>query len=321
MSDKQEDIVQHQAGLPQGRSAFLFPGAGVETLAEDARFHLDHRTVIRPLLDEASDRIGSDLIAAASGDGMDRLGPLAQQVLTYAFGVGVARVVESGAGPASFTAGHSLGVYGAVVAAGSMSFLDGLEVLIEAYRLAEDSCRGRAGATLAVAGLTESDVLRILEHADTSGARKVISNHGWLSVVSGHLNAVEAFHRRSEVEGAARLVWLDSKIAWHNPEVLTGVSDLLSRFIGTVGINDPLIPVVSTIDARVLRTASDVADLLGRNIATPIRWDSALAVLSEAGVASAYECGPGDTLTRMARFVEGAPTHWPVRRLVRRGLI
>lgn len=295
--------------------AFAFPGAGVQSCGHEAAFRDAHADIFRPLLDLASPRVGADLWAAADGP-LDDLPDLARQAFTFAYGVAMGRALQAdGMAPAG-TAGHSLGVYAACVAAGALDPADGLALLEAARVLAADACAGRGVGMLALAGLDEPDAAS-LPAVDGDAVRVVLVNAPGSVVLAGPLEALEATARQAEAAGAARTAFLDREVAYHHPRYLSGAGASLADVAATLAWRDPAVPVASTVDGRLLRTAADARAFVAANLCTPIRWPAAVAALAGLGIGGLAECGPGLTLTRMARFLEPELPWTNVRRLVK----
>ena len=108
--------------------AYAFPGVGVRFCGEERAFYSRHRRLLDPLLEEASERAAQDLTSALSQGSVSGLGELESQLFTFAWNCGVASVFREHGQEASFVAGHSMGLYSALVSAGTLSFSDGLAV-------------------------------------------------------------------------------------------------------------------------------------------------------------------------------------------------
>jgi [acyl-carrier-protein] S-malonyltransferase len=295
--------------------ALAFPGAGIQPCGHEAAFRDAHADCFRPLLALASDGVGADLWAAAAGD-LESLPDLARQAFTFAYGVAVAQALRADGAAVAGTAGHSLGVYAACVAAGALDPADGLALLVAAREVAGAACAGRGVGMLAVAGLDEGD-LAALPAVDGDALRVVLVNAPGSVVLAGPLEGLEAAQDQARAAGALRTAFLDRGVAYHHPRYMARAGGDLADVAATLAWRDPAAPVASSIDGRLLRTAADARLFVSANLATPIRWPLAVAALAGAGAAAFAECGPGLTLTRLARFLEPERPWTNVRRWVK----
>ena len=301
---------------PEAPFAFAFPGAGTAPSAAEQAWVERFATRMRPPLEAASEVAGANLPAAVDPDRFQALDPLARQCFTFAFGLGVADVVTDAAGPPVAVAGHSLGVYAAAVASGALAPGDGLALVVAAYRLAHDACRGRSPAMLAVAG--PADVEEVVRQAGGSSLRVVIRNGAFSAVVAGTSCDVARVEAALEDEPGIRVGWLDREVAYHHPGFLAGAADALGRVASGLRWADPRVPVVSSIDGVPCGTAAEVAAFVVANLAHPIDWRRAVATLSNLGAGGLWECGPGDTLARIGRGCQPELDVRTVRRWARR---
>lgn len=300
---------------PRPPTAFAFPGAGIQASGYEPAFLDAHRSVLRPRLDRASALVGVDLRAAVSG-GFESLPDLPRQAFTYAYGAGMAEVLRSQGDVPAVVAGHSLGVYAASVASGAIGFEDGLTLVEVAWRAAVRACAGRGVGMAAVAGLDEAEIAG-LPGVDGETVRVVLVNAPGSVVLAGPLEGLEASLEAALTAGAARAAWVDREVAYHHPLYMAGASADLLDVASSLAWGEPAIPVASTIDGRILRSLDDIRTFVAANLSTPIAWPLAIAAFASLGVANVSECGPGLTLTRLARFLEPEMTWRNVRRLVK----
>jgi [acyl-carrier-protein] S-malonyltransferase len=297
------------------RVAFAFPGAGVQASGYEAPFLERYVALVGPGLARASIRVGADLSAAAGG-GFEELPELPRQAFTFAYGVGVAAVLRAQGAFPTVLAGHSLGVYAAAVASGALSFDDGLTLVEVAWRAASRSCAGLGVGMAVIAGLDLAEVVG-LPGVDGVAVRVVLVNAPGSIVLGGPVAGIERALQAAEAAGAARIVWLDRFIAYHHPDCMADASAALGEAAAGMVWKDPAVPVVSTIDGLAIHRGDEVRDYVVANLRTPIAWPLAIAAFASLDVRNVVECGPGLTLTRMARFLEPEMAWRNVRRLVK----
>jgi len=297
------------------RTAFAFPGAGIQASGYESAFLERHAGVMGPFLGGASIRVDVDLSAMA-GDGFEELPELPRQVFTFAFGVGMAEALRGrGAAPLAM-AGHSLGVYAAAVAAGAVGFDDGLTLVEVAWRAATAACAGLGVGMAAIVGLPEAEVAG-LPGVDGDDVRIVLVNAPGSVVLAGPVEGIGVAIRAAEAAGAARIAWLDREVAYHHPRYMSAAAAELRDAVPGCRWKDPWVPLVSTIDGQLMRHGDDVRAFVAANLCTLIEWPRAIATFVTLGADTVVECGPGLTLTRMARFQEPELRWQNVRRLVK----
>jgi [acyl-carrier-protein] S-malonyltransferase len=295
--------------------ALAFPGAGIQASGYETAFMMQEDAAIRPLLQQASLRVNADLVAAVPG-GFEELPQQAGQAFTFAYGVGMAQAVRRrGLNPVA-VAGHSLGVYAAVVAAGATGFDEGLALVQTAWRAAAQACAGKGVGMAAIAGLPESEVAA-LRAVDGESVRIVLVNGTGSVVIAGPMEGIEAALTAARAAGAVRTACLDREVAYHHPLYMSEAAAELRDAAGAMAFCGAEVPVASTVDGRLLTVADEVRDFLAANLCTPIGWPRAMNAFLRLGVTSVVECGPGLTLTRMARFLEPEMAWLNVRRLVK----
>jgi len=302
-----------------GKAAAVFPGAGIGLSGYEASFLKRHGDPAVTPLQRASEFTGTDLVAAVVDDDLDRLDARDLQAFTYAFSIGVHDVIlDNGVSP-SLMAGHSLGIYAAMKCAGCVTFDEGLSLLDRAYRLAEEGCSGRECGMVATAGVTADEVDSILRSLGTPSLTMIITNSFMSMVVAGGISDLDEYVKAVTEADATRVVWLDREVAYHHPDFMSDISKRFAGFAEGVSWKDPEVPVVSSIDAKVIRDADSAMEFTIRNLCTPINWEDVTATLVAQGVQTVFECGPGTTLTRMGRFQDNPLKYLNVKKITRRG--
>lgn len=264
----------------KGREGYAFPGVGVRFSGAEAAF-ADRYPSVRA-------RLGP--LAAALTTGTDTLGDLDAQRFAYTFGAAVA---EALGGEPACTVGYSLGMYAAVVAAGALSFEDGLRCVDAADAAMRAACPD-GGALGVVVGYGRDEL-------PLRGAVVVNQNDDTTLVIAGTADEVEATLAASEA--ALKVVRLRAELPYHHPCLAPAVAPFRA-FLGTLDWRAPRCPVVSCIDQSRLTTVDTLADHLAQNLATPLHWQATVLAL---GVDRVVECGAGLSLTQSARLVAGAP--------------
>jgi len=200
---------------------------------------------------------------------------------------------------AAAAAGHSLGEYGALVAAGSLQPLDALAVVRE--RGLAMAAAAPDGAMAAVLGLPETDVEWACHAA---GGQVVPANYNAPGqvVISGEADAVERALHILQARGARRVVRLRVSGAFHSP-LMAAAAGRLSRVLAAVPLQPPRIPVVFNVDAAIHQDAEAVRRLLVEQLTAPVRWSQVVEALWDQGVRRFVEVGPQRTLTGLIRRI------------------
>jgi [acyl-carrier-protein] S-malonyltransferase len=192
-------------------------------------------------------------------------------------------------------AGHSLGEYGAAHASGSLGLEDAVGLVAERDRLMNEAARANVGGMVAVIGADPTEVARIAEEADGVVVAANF-NTPWQTVISGETSALEVV---SENVGG-RTIRLGVAGAFHSPLMLEA-SRAMDAVLSGVALRDPVIPMISATDGRVLATADNVRLAIRDQMLSPVRWVAVIERLLDLGVEEIIEAGEDGTLTRMLR--------------------
>jgi [acyl-carrier-protein] S-malonyltransferase len=221
----------------------------------------------------------------------------------------LAEELEAGGGrlrPA-FVAGHSVGEYAALVAAGAVSLEDGLRLVARRGALMADA--GVAGGMVAIIGLDREEVAAVVATLDL-GEELVVANDNAPGqvVVSGSQSALDAAGAALVAAGARRSIPLKVSGPFHSP-LMSSLGPELALALATAAWHDPHPPVVSNVTAEPVHDAATVRELLARQVHSPVEWVRSVRRMAASGVDTFVELGPGGALTGMVRrIVPGART-------------
>lgn len=277
--------------------AFTFPGQGSQKPGMGAPWR-DHPSW--ELVDEAGAVAGRDvahLLVEADADELRETRNA--QLATFVTSLVVLDAVERlGVDPAR-VAGHSLGEYTALTAAGVLSFADGVGLVSERGDAMQVAAAERAGTMAAVVGLDDDDVA--VACARTDGDVWVANHNAPGNVVmAGAPEAVEAAAAHAKELGARRVLPLEVSGAFHTP-FMASARDRLRKALAQADLRDAELPVLADVDARPHTAADDWENLLAAQLCSPVRWRQILHALGEDGVDLLVELGPGTALSGMAR--------------------
>jgi [acyl-carrier-protein] S-malonyltransferase len=205
---------------------------------------------------------------------------------------------------ASFVAGHSVGEYAALVAAGGLAVEDALRLVARRGELMADA--RVSGGMVAVIGLDRAAVTAVVSALGLD-ADLVVANDNAPGqvVISGTPDALLAAVEPLRAAGARRSIALKVSGPFHSPH-MAGIGAELARAIATADWHDAEPPVVSNVTGEPVRDAAEIRTLLARQVHSPVEWVRSVRRMADAGVATFVECGPGNALTGMVRRI--APT-------------
>ncbi len=202
-----------------------------------------------------------------------------------------------------YMAGHSLGEYTALVAAGSLSFEDGLKLVWERGRLMKEEGERSPGGMAAVIGLPQDRLERVVEQARSEGLVVIAnSNSPIQTVISGEIAALLKAMDLAKKEGAARVARLAVSIASHSP-LMQQAGTQLAQIIQNIRLADPLVPLVANITGQVLTTAEDIKRELSEQLCKPVAWVASVREMLNQGVTTFVEIGPGQVLSGLIKRI------------------
>ena len=287
--------------------AFVFPGQGSQAVGMLDAWG-DHPAV-RATLEEASQALGEDiaqLIAAGPKDQLDLTTNTQPVMLTAAIACWRAWLAEGGAQPAA-VAGHSLGEYSALVAAGALSLADALPLVRFRAQAMQEAVPVGVGAMAAILGL-DADKVRegCAQAAAASGevVEAVNFNDPKQTVIAGSKDGVAKGCEVLKALGAKRALPLPVSAPFHS-SLMKPAAERLKARLAAVALQTPVIPVVNNIDVAAPTAADDIRDALYRQAFGPVRWVEVVQALRARGLAHIIECGPGKVLSGMVKRIDG----------------
>jgi [acyl-carrier-protein] S-malonyltransferase len=202
-----------------------------------------------------------------------------------------------------YVAGHSLGEYTALVAAGSLEFEDALKLVWERGRLMKEEGELRPGGMAAVIGLAAERLAGVVEQASSVGMVVIANSNSPLqTVISGEIEALLKAMDLARQEGAAKVARLAVSIASHSP-LMQQAGAQLSQFLEGINLVDPIVPLVANITGQALTTAEDIKRELSDQLCKPVAWVASVRGMMESGVSTFIEVGPGQVLSGLIRRI------------------
>ncbi len=292
--------------------ALVFPGQGSQSLGMMAAY--GDAAVVRATFDEASAAIGRDLWQLVNEGPAEALNQTVNtQPLMLTAGIAVYRLWQELGGPApQFVAGHSLGEYAALVAAGALQLKDAVPLVELRAKAMQDAVPAGVGAMAAVLGLDAESIKAVcLEVANGEVVQAVNFNEPKQTVIAGHKAAVERAAEAVKARGAKRAVMLPVSAPFHCSLMQPAAEKLKARLVD-IPIATPMIPVINNVDVAMLDQADAIRDALVRQAAAPVRWVETMLAMQNAGVSHVLECGPGKVLAGLAKRCADGLTGMPM---------
>ena len=287
--------------------AFVFPGQGSQAVGMLDAWG-DHPAV-RATLAEASQALGEDiaaLIAAGPKEQLDLTTNTQPVMLTAAIACYRAWLAEGGAEPAA-VAGHSLGEYSALVAAGALSLADALPLVRLRAQAMQQAVPVGQGAMAAILGLDAAAVREGCAQAAAASGEVVEAanfNDPKQTVISGSTAGVAKGCELLKAAGAKRALPLPVSAPFHCA-LMKPAAEVLRERLAAVAIAAPRIPVVNNIDVAAPSDPAAIRDALYRQAFGPVRWVEVVQALRARGLAHIVECGPGKVLSGMVKRIDG----------------
>ncbi len=285
--------------------AFVFPGQGSQAIGMLNGFA--GNPVVADTIAEASAALGLDLgklIAEGPKEDLDLTTNTQPVMLASAVAFYRAWLAAGGKLP-SLVAGHSLGEYSALVAAGVIDFKDAVPLVRFRAQAMQEAVPVGQGGMAAILGLSDDDVrAACAEAAQGDVVEPVNFNAPAQVVIAGHKAAIERACEAAKAKGAKRALPLPVSAPFHS-SLLKPASDRLREHLANLSFSQPAIPVINNVDVAVVSDAAAIKDALVRQAASPVRWVETVQKMAASGVTRVIECGPGKVLTGLVKRIDG----------------
>jgi len=282
--------------------AFLFPGQGSQSVGMMQGFA--DAAVVREAFAEASAVLGQDLWAMATEANEDINQTTNTQPIMLTAGVAVWRAwQQAGGAQPVIMAGHSLGEYTALVAAGALEFADALPLVRYRAEVMQGAVAEGVGAMAAILGL-DDDIVRAVCSEGAAGEvlEAVNFNSPGQVVIAGHKAAVERGMEIAKAKGAKRALILPVSVPSHCA-LMKPAAEQLRSYLDKVALRAPQVPVLHNADVAAYADATQIKDALVRQLYSPVRWVDTVQAMAAQGVTIAAECGPGKVLAGLNKRI------------------
>ncbi len=293
--------------------SIIFPGQGSQSLGMLAELG-DNWPQASETFNQASEALGYDLWKLVQeGPEADLNQTDKTQPAMLAAGIACWRVwlAAGGATPSHF-AGHSLGEYTALVASGAIEFSAAIKLVEKRGQLMQAAVPQGQGAMAAILGLTDEQVIEACDQAAQGEVVQAVNfNAPGQVVVAGATAAVERAVDAAKQAGAKRALILPVSVPSHC-SLMSEAADELAKSLNELEINIPEIKVIHNVDVATHESAAAIRDVLAKQLYSPVRWVETIQALSQSGVSSLVECGPGKVLAGLTKRINREVTALPV---------
>ena len=286
--------------------AFVFPGQGSQQIGMMEGFA--GNPVVRATFAEASELLGDDLWSLVEQGPAESLNLTRNtQPLMLTAGVAVWRAWQAVSGPPpSFVAGHSLGEYTALVAAGALEFKDAVPLVRFRAEAMQQAVAPGVGAMAAVMGAEDAAVAEACrEAAQGEIVEPVNFNAPGQIVIAGNKAAVERAIVGAKARGAKRALLLPVSAPFHS-SLLKPAAERLAARLAQIEIRPPSIRVIHNVDVAAHTSPDEIRAALAQQAANPVRWTETIRLLAGEGVTAVVECGPGKVLAGLTRRIDAS---------------
>jgi len=284
--------------------SFVFPGQGSQAVGMMQGF--ESMPVVRDTFIEASNALGQDIWQMVTTGTPEQLGlTVNTQPAMLAAGVATYRAwLDQGGQAPEIMAGHSLGEYSALVAAGALSFMDALPLVRLRAEAMQDAVAEGVGAMAAILGL-DDEVIRAVcaEAAQGEVLEPVNFNSPGQVVIAGHKAAIERGMTLAREKGAKRALLLPVSVPSHCA-LMRPAAERLAACLESVTISSPRIPVLHNADVMAYSEPAQIRSALVRQLYSPVRWVETVRAMADIGISAIVECGPGKVLTGLNKRID-----------------
>ena len=289
-------------------TALIFPGQGSQSIGMGLALN-DAFPIAKHVFEEVDDALNQKLSALMfSGNADELMQTQNAQPAIMAVGMAVVKVLEAETGKkitelASCVAGHSLGEYTALCAAGALSITDTAKLLrLRGLAMAE-AAKENVGGMAAILALTKEQIAEVIAGTDLKGQICVMANDNCPGqiVISGQNEALDAVMAGCQAAGAKRAIKLAVSGGFHSP-LMQSAAEKMREVLADTPLQNPLVPVISNVLAEPVQNAEQIKDLLVRQVTGSVLWtDSMHKMVNDMGINNFVECGNGKVLAGLVK--------------------
>jgi len=285
------------------KTAFVFPGQGSQYVGMGKDLY-EQIPEARTFFEQADALLGFPLSRICFEGPEEELRQTKNtQPAIFVHSVAIAHLVKNRNIRPSMTAGHSLGEYSALVAAGALSFGDGLRLVRLRGELMQQAGIDRPGTMAAVVGLDPETLTRLCEEASNGEVVQPANfNSPGQIVISGSVEGVRKAMGMAKARGAKLVKELPVSGAFHSP-LMEAARDGLKKALDATTVHDARVPVFANVTAKPVQAAAEIRDLLYRQLTSPVRWEETVLNMAADGATEFIELGPGKVLQGLVKRI------------------
>lgn len=294
-----------------GKIAFVFPGQGSQFVGMGQALS-EQSPAARQIFEEADAALGfplSQLCFEGPEDELKLTANTQPAILTASIAVLAALKEKQPDFSPAFVAGHSLGEYSALVAAGSLSFADAVKTVRSRGQFMEEAVPAGQGAMAAVLNMDRAALHAVCEEVTASGHPVQLANlnsPGQI-VISGSAEGVKLAGEQAKAAGAKRVLPLNVSGPFHS-SLMQPAADKLQAVLADVSVQDAAVQVIANVTARPVTEAATIVDSLIQQVSAPVLWEDSVQWMVEQGVTTFVEIGPGKVLAGLIKKIAPADT-------------
>ncbi|MEK5335741.1 ACP S-malonyltransferase [Bacillus sp. FSL M8-0166] len=284
--------------------AFLFPGQGSQKIGMGKDL-FDQEAVSKAVFEEADKTLGFDLSSMIfEGDAEELTLTFNAQPALLTTSIAILKKFEESGIKADYAAGHSLGEYTALVAAGAFSFKDAVYAVRKRGELMNEAVPAGEGAMAAILGLDKAALLEVTEEVTESGHLVELANLNCPGqiVISGTAKGVELASEKAKEKGAKRAIALEVSGPFHSA-LMKPAAEKFTDVLSKLDITDAKTPVISNVTADIVTSREDIETKLIEQLYSPVRFEESVERLIDLGVTTFIEIGPGKVLSGLVKKV------------------
>ncbi|MBU5211028.1 ACP S-malonyltransferase [Heyndrickxia oleronia] len=287
-----------------GKIAFVFPGQGSQTVGMGESV-IENNADAKSIFERADKRLGYSLSTIILN------GPLDQLTLTtnaqpalLTTSIAILNCLEEAGIRADYTAGHSLGEYTALVAAGAIDFEDAVYAVHKRGEYMEEAVPNGEGTMAAVLGLDRDSLQEITKGITLSGHSVQLANLNCPGqiVISGTVKGVELASQKAKESGAKRVLPLQVSGPFHS-ELMKPAAEKFVQVLDEITVQDAKTPVIANVTAGAMHQSQDIKAKLIEQLYSPVLWEDSIVTMIEDGVDTFIEIGPGKVLSGLIRKI------------------
>jgi len=283
------------------KKAILFPAFVREYSGMEDAFTKSSFPEFKLRLEHASEITNTDLISFDFKTNNFLNDEIKSQYISYIFSCELADLINQTSIKFNFTAGYSMGIYAMFYYTGSISRENGLRIIKKAYESVLENIPPNIFGMGNIIGLDLTDINTIMNDEE---AEIINTNGSHNYIISGKLPAIQNILKKAKIEGAIHTGMLPVGCPYHS-KFISGSAVDFGNFINKLEIRTPHVPAISCIDQREITDRADIQRELINNLITALNWQDTILKLYSRGIGLFYECGAGESLTKLNKFIPG----------------